>query len=351
MRGLISKPAILKAFEHVRRWCEAHRKKPIILGIQPAANGALWAAEAFQLPAVHLLLAPNVILSRSKPPAPLKWSVPSYLPAHEQVKITEEILKREERRLSRKPYICELEAMRLGYGLDPIINLSIGSIFSDRMSHVGLWPEWYAEPADDWPENLKLSDFPTFGETQRNTWPIVDKFIDKFGPPVVLTFGTGVRDTMSLLTSITKAQSDLNCPMIFVGGNARDAISNDAGPSLHLDFVEFDYLFPKAKLIIHHGGIGTLAQAVRAKVPQLIRPTSFDQFDNAERVKALALGDYLMPNEFMGPRIANKIRALEASKITKNAIGYFMSAEPHKEPFDVVLDAIRVELRCKELLS
>jgi len=41
---------------------------------------------------------------------------------------------------------------------------------------------------------------------------------------------------------------------------------------------------------VHHGGIGTSAQAMRAGIPQLVSPLFYDQFDNAACVTALGAG-------------------------------------------------------------
>ena len=48
--------------------------------------------------------------------------------------------------------------------------------------------------------------------------------------------------------------------------------------------------------MVHHGGIGTCAQALRAGIPQLVLPWGVDQFDNALRLKKLGVarvGNYL----------------------------------------------------------
>ena len=48
-------------------------------------------------------------------------------------------------------------------------------------------------------------------------------------------------------------------------------------------------LFPRAAAVIHHGGIGTTAQALRAGAPQLVCPVLGDQFDNADRLRRLGV--------------------------------------------------------------
>jgi UDP:flavonoid glycosyltransferase YjiC (YdhE family) len=52
----------------------------------------------------------------------------------------------------------------------------------------------------------------------------------------------------------------------------------------------FDRLLPRASAIVHHGGIGTVACAIAAGIPQLVCPLAYDQFDNAARVERLGLG-------------------------------------------------------------
>jgi UDP:flavonoid glycosyltransferase YjiC (YdhE family) len=55
-------------------------------------------------------------------------------------------------------------------------------------------------------------------------------------------------------------------------------------------YVNYSELFPHARIIIHHGGMGTLARAIRAGVPMLIVPLVNDQHRNAEVVRRLGLG-------------------------------------------------------------
>jgi len=64
---------------------------------------------------------------------------------------------------------------------------------------------------------------------------------------------------------------------------------------------------------VHHGGIGTTAEALRAGVPQLILPLAYDQFDNGARVEALAAGRRLAGWR-AGPRgLAGALGSLLAS--------------------------------------
>ena len=53
---------------------------------------------------------------------------------------------------------------------------------------------------------------------------------------------------------------------------------------IHVAYAPFSELLPQCAALVHHGGIGTTAQALAAGVPQLIVPFAHDQHDNAARV-------------------------------------------------------------------
>jgi UDP:flavonoid glycosyltransferase YjiC (YdhE family) len=61
-------------------------------------------------------------------------------------------------------------------------------------------------------------------------------------------------------------------------------------------------VFPRAAAVIHHGGIGTVGQALRAGKPQVICPVLGDQFDNAERLVRLGVARRLDLRKFSAKR-------------------------------------------------
>ena len=52
-------------------------------------------------------------------------------------------------------------------------------------------------------------------------------------------------------------------------------------------YLPFSDLLPHAALLVYHGGIGTLAQTIKAGIPHLVVPSGHDQFDNAWRIERL----------------------------------------------------------------
>jgi len=62
-------------------------------------------------------------------------------------------------------------------------------------------------------------------------------------------------------------------------------------------------LLPRVAALVHHGGIGTISQAMRAGIPQLIRPMAHDQFDNAVRVRELGVGKEISIKHYRAERV------------------------------------------------
>lgn len=56
------------------------------------------------------------------------------------------------------------------------------------------------------------------------------------------------------------------------------------------EYAPFSEVLPRARAIVHQGGVGTTGQALRAGRPTLIVPHAHDQFDNAARVVRLGCG-------------------------------------------------------------
>jgi UDP:flavonoid glycosyltransferase YjiC (YdhE family) len=84
--------------------------------------------------------------------------------------------------------------------------------------------------------------------------------------------------------------------------------------------------------MVHHGGIGTTAQALAAGIPQLVIPFSHDQPDNAARIERLGVGRSLSPKAFQAPTAAKVLAELlnspEVAVRCKDVSSKFQGADP-----------------------
>jgi UDP:flavonoid glycosyltransferase YjiC (YdhE family) len=76
------------------------------------------------------------------------------------------------------------------------------------------------------------------------------------------------------------------------------------------DYAPHSQLFPRASAVIHHGGIGTAAQALRAGKPQLVVPFFADQPDNAVRLEGLGVARALAEGAYRPDAVARALGQL-----------------------------------------
>lgn len=83
--------------------------------------------------------------------------------------------------------------------------------------------------------------------------------------------------------------------------------------------VPFSSLLPRVAAVVHHGGIGTTAEAFRAGTPQLIVPFAYDQFDNGLRAKRLGDADVLLAKRLSVWGLQKKLAQIVDSNDVKRA--------------------------------
>jgi UDP:flavonoid glycosyltransferase YjiC (YdhE family) len=82
--------------------------------------------------------------------------------------------------------------------------------------------------------------------------------------------------------------------------------------------------------VVHHGGIGTTAQALRAGRPMLVVPHAHDQPDNARRVCALGVARQLDARRYRARRVVRELTQLLTHRpyaVRAAAVGAVVAAE------------------------
>lgn len=271
--------------------------------------GARLAQEKWGYPTLSLHLQPAVFQSAYTPPKIANLSFPDWLP----VPITKAALGALDRFITDPVLAPELNLFREQLYLQPV-----QSVFSHWMHSlegvIGLFPEWFAAPQSDWPVNTELTGF--IGNRHADT-PLSKGLVDflEFGEaPVIFTAGTSMRFARSFFEQSIEACRILDIRGVFIASDPFQIPDDLPDRILYVPFAPFQTLLKKSLAIVHHGGIGTLAQALNAGIPQLITPYSHDQPDNAERIFQLGVGDRITPKHYQGKLAAKKIANLLDSK-------------------------------------
>jgi len=131
--------------------------------------------------------------------------------------------------------------------------------------------------------------------------------------------------------------------VLLVGAEESASYHNERSADVFVcDYAPFSELFPHALVIIHHGGIGTVGQALRAGKPQLVVPYHSDQFDNAARVVKLGVGRSVKLKQYAPGRAAAELSSLftQASYgLRATAIGREIRAEDGSEVAARIVDS------------
>ncbi|MBT5704750.1 MAG: glycosyltransferase family 1 protein [Verrucomicrobia bacterium] len=162
--------------------------------------------------------------------------------------------------------------------------------FSDRLT-LGMFPDWYAPRQPDWPKSTEMVGFARFdGSDQKQIPAETLDFIDAGRKPIAITFGTGMRYAKTMFENAARACTLLKRRAVLMTTTPSDLPTQLPETIHHCPFAPFGKLFQHCAAIVHHGGIGTTAQAIAAGIPQLIMPLAWDQYDNADRVTRLKVG-------------------------------------------------------------
>lgn len=298
------KDAYIKAFNKVTGLFEDGHKL-VIIGLWPLFNGAYAAADSLQIPTIQISLAPSIVPTKLGPPAPLKWQQPD----PDGTYTTH--FNNQRSHLSDLPSFKSVNRLRRSLSLEEVeLTNSLDVLFSSHRIQVMLTPKWYANPPKDFPKHMNYLGFPLFDTKVSEHNAKIDNFLENNKKPIVFTGGTGVLDQDDFFEKCVLTCRMLGMPGIFVGGRPNNYNLNKTDNFIHVNYVNFEWLFPSCSLVVHHGGIGTMAQALRSRTPQIIIPRAFDQFDNADKVFGMKFGAYIFEELLNAAELAGMIDSI-----------------------------------------
>jgi rhamnosyltransferase subunit B len=156
---------------------------------------------------------------------------------------------------------------------------------------LALYPDWFSSVKRDMPRNTLQWNFPLEDLAgQSSIEPDLERFLSAGEKPVLFTAGTGQYHAAGFFKAAAKVVSELGCRAVFLTSKA-DQVPPDLPESVFVAaYAPFSALLPRAAVMVHHGGIGTLSQCLAAGIPQLVAYMSLDQPDNAARIERLGVG-------------------------------------------------------------
>jgi rhamnosyltransferase subunit B len=179
---------------------------------------------------------------------------------------------------------------------------------------LGLFPHLLApSPPSDWPPHVRVTGFIPWQGTQADRLPAdLAAFLDAGEAPVVFTLGTwAVGVGLEFYRRSAEACLRLGQrAVLLVGTDPAIREGLPVSPLLHVaEYAPHAALFPRARLVVNHGGIGSFSQTLLAKRPMIIVPHGLDQFDNAYRLRRQGLAAMILPDEYTVDHLVAILRA------------------------------------------
>ena len=307
-------------------------------------------AEKLRIPWVLTILQPLAFLSAYDP------SVPPGLPSFFQLPGLNLIAQRKIRQLSKilsNPWAKPVYQLRQEIGLPPLKgNPLIDDKFSPYLV-LAMFSSILAKPQPDWAANTVLTGFTFYdgSEGVAHLAPELAQFLDAGEPPIVFTLGSAavMAPGQFYEESIQAAKSLNRRAVLLIGKNVPP--DNLSDRIIAVSYAPYSQIFPRACAIVHQGGIGTTAQALRAGRPSLVMPYSHDQPDNAARVERLGASRTIPRQQYRAARVVRQLGELleNPSYAAKAAeIGALIRAE---DGVKVACDAIEEQLQKGNLPS
>lgn len=292
-----------------------HELSRIVVAAPATAFGARIAQEKLGVPLATVHLQPSVLRSVADPAC---YGFPDIL--RSLPPILRRLYYRAVDRLVIDPPIAkEVNAFRAELGLAPV------GRFFDRWLHspelvIGLFPEWFAPAPPDWPSHVHLTGFPLWDEGEvRQPSPELGAFLAAGEPPVVFTAGSAMAQGRDFFRVSAEVCRKSGWRGLLLTQFPEQLPAHLPDGVRHFHYIPFSDVLPRAAAFVHHGGIGTTAQALAAGVPQLVVPLAHDQPDNAARVKRLGTGDYMQPKEYKAEKVLARLEQLMASRSVRDS--------------------------------
>jgi rhamnosyltransferase subunit B len=276
------RPALAPTYEKL---AELNAAGPCVVIASPVAMGARIAQEKLGLPLITAYTAATMLRSICDPMTLAQWRVPRWVSPRWRRSAWTWLDRHKLEPLVRP----DLDALRARLDLPAMRASVFGQWMHSPQAGVTLFPRWFAHAASDWPRQVVQAGFPLYddGPPQQLPEGLVE-FLDRGPPPVVFMPGTARAAAADFFQAALRACEQTGQRGLLLGAVPHDLPLPSSVRAA--GYLPFGWLLPRARALVHHGGIGSCAQALRAGIPQLVLPQGYDQFDNAMRLEHLGVG-------------------------------------------------------------
>lgn len=326
-------PQIRTIYERIRELNEPGRT---VVAASTLSLGARVAEEKLGIPTAAVHLQPAVVRSFIEPPVLAGMLCGPRVP--------EWLLKLQywvaDRVVLDRLLGPELNGLRSELGLAPVKRIFRDYLHSPRCT-LGMFPDWFAPPQADWPKSVRLTGFPLYDESDVTSLEDgLSAFLASGEPPIAFTAGSAMQHGERFFAAAVDGCVRFGRRGLLISRYAEQLPKSLPPEVRHVPFAPFTHLLPRCAALVHHGGIGTMSQALAAGIPQLVVPLAHDQFDNGARAERLGVGRRIARRRFDAGAGAAEIEALLRSPSVAEACRRYAAKLAGFNPLAATADAV-----------
>lgn len=285
-----------------------------LLVIHPVVFPAPLVAEKLGIRWTSVILSPGIFLSAYDPPLlpPLAWFYPLRKLGPAPQRMLNVIIDR-----ITRPWMRPIDELRKRVNLPPSSKNPVRDGMLSTTGTLGWFSAVMGEPQPDWPPRTEVTGFVLFDEKHpAEVDAPLRRFLDAGEPPIVFTLGTSAVTVAGdfYRASLEAVREHRWRAVMLTGADPRNRISPPNLPDsvFVTEYASYSDLFTRAAAVVHSGGIGTIAQTLRAGVPSIVVPHAGDQPDNACRLARTGASRTIARRAYSAVRVTKELRSLLA---------------------------------------
>jgi rhamnosyltransferase subunit B len=196
--------------------------------------------------------------------------------------------------LLRQIVDTRINPLRQAYGLSAQRDVILTGGLSHQLTAVAVSPA-FLPPPPDWPPYIQMTGY-CFADVPPG-WQMpaeLTAFLETDTPVIAVSSGSmapTVRHAFTAFYRTSVAAIQQLGARALVIGSAPELGMDRASPDVFvLPYAPFSLVYPRCAAVIHHGGMGSTGQSLRAGVPTAVAPWGIDQYFAAAQLTKLGVG-------------------------------------------------------------
>ncbi len=181
---------------------------------------------------------------------------------------------------------------------------------------------WYQSDPDFLPQTVFVGGVPDASPDNPPDWLAAIPADQRLA---LITLGSTFTGDLGFFSWAAQASARLGLiPIVVIGNNPiepdkKAALKAALPPGTRLlAWIDYEQVFPRLAVIVHHGGMGTTHRAVLQGLPQVVVPHAADQRGQARRVAQAKVGLNLTAHDVRNGQLLPAIRAVTNDAVVRD---------------------------------